>query len=256
MTFNELTQVLGPFAGANGRIDATIAAQLISGDYLFFESGHISSRGNHHILNGIQGNLDKLNELPDAVLENINVFASEVRYLIDFVEQDELLVLDKECVHYQFDKLNYISNGQIDSNIGLGLSGIRIFLLMAWHMICIDHSEDNSYDVIIDKNLYAGIPDANAYICQLIKRLREFNEISDGFEVTFFTCTNLDTPMSSSIDGANPIQSDSNAIMTSIYVPAKIDPYEYVQEEIAIAKANGIWQEWNRGHLPDNIPLI
>lgn len=165
------------------------------------------------------------------------------------LEEDELLVVDKECVHHKFDRLNKLDSIGLDQEksiqIGKGLSGIRIFLLITWHMLKIDEKEKNSYFVILDRNVYAGIPNAIAYISQFIKRLREFNEIKGSFEVTFASAANITGAINGTINESNPLS--SNEFNTTIYVSENENPFEIVHNEIFTSKNKEIWKEWQRG---------
>lgn len=246
------TKLLGPLAGENGKIDGVKGTQLFFEDVFFFVKGQLLAKGRHHELKGIQVNAQVIDNYPQ-IKDNLSVFGTALTDLINFVEEDELLVLDEECVHFEFDKLNKIDppiiNGtKVDvkgAKIGKGLSGARMFLLIAWHMAKIVENEKNSYIVALDGNILRGIPAAKAYICQFIKRLREYNDIADDFSVTFAATLNLEGGMDAMITGINPMHSKSFNDVVS--VKKGVSPYESIQKMILTEKANGTWTQWNRG---------
>lgn len=246
-------RALGPFVGKNGKIDGVKASQMFFEDIFFFVKGQIIAKGRHHALNGLQVNGEVIDDY-SLIKSNISVYVSELVNLLNFVEEDELLILDKECVHYEFDNLNKIDppiiNGVCvevnDAKIGKGLSGIRAFLFIAWHMAKIVESEENKYAVALDQNMYRGIPEATAYVCQLIKRLREYNGINEAFEVVFASTFNCCGAIDGAISGRNPLHSVQSGF-EPIRVEANENPYEKVQKKIADAQKQGVWQEWQRG---------
>lgn len=245
-------RALGPLAGKNGKIDGAKGTQLFFEDVFFFVKGQLLAKGRHHELKGLQVNAQAIDNYPQ-VKENLSIFGTALTELINFIEQDELLVLDEECVHHAFDKLNKIDpmivNGTtVDvkgAKIGKGLSGARIFLLIAWHMIKIVEGEENTYIVALDQNIFKGIPKATAYVLQLIKRLREYNGRTDGFGAVFASTFNMDGGINGAISGRNPLA--SHASMDAIKVAEGEDPYAPVQKEIAEAKNKGVWDNWKRG---------
>lgn len=245
-------RALGPLAGKNGKIDGAKGTQLFFEDVFFFVKGQLLAKGKHHELKGLQVNAQAIDNYPQ-VKENLSIFGTALTELINFIEQDELLVLDEECVHHAFDKLNKIDpmivNGTtVDvkgAKIGKGLSGARIFLLIAWHMIKIVEGEENTYIVALDQNIFKGIPKATAYVLQLIKRLREYNGRTDGFGAVFASTFNMDGGINGAISGRNPLA--SHASMDAIKVAEGEDPYAPVQKEIAEAKNKGVWDNWKRG---------
>ena len=244
---------LGALAGKNGKIDGAKATQLFFEDIFFFVKGQIQAKGKHHTLHGLQINGAVLDNFPQ-IKNNPAVYGNSLTELLNFVEEDELLVLDEECVHFEFDKLNKIDPPIINgtevnvkgAKIGKGLSGIRAFLLIAWHMAKIVEGEENKYVVALDQNMYRGIPDAQAYICQLIKRLREYNDRHDAFEVVFASTFNCDGGLDGAISGRNPIQGVQNGF-EPVCVAENENPYEAVQKKIEEAKKDGVWQKWERG---------
>lgn len=246
-------RVLGQLAGKDGRIDGVKATQLFFEDVFFFVKGQITSNGSHHTLHGLQINAAVLDNFPQ-IKNNPRIFGTALTELINYVEEDEMLVLNEEAVHYEFDKFNKIDSPIIegkkvevkDAKIGKGLSGIRAFLLIAWHMLKIVESEENKYIVALDQNMYRGIPDAQAYICQLIKRLREYNGIKSGFEVMFASTFNLVSVIDGQISGNNPLAIPPMGF-EPVCVKADENPYEKVQKQISESKNDGVWAEWQRG---------
>lgn len=245
-------RVLGLLAGKNGKIDGFKGLQLFFEDVFFFVKGQLLAKGRGHEIKGIQVNAQKIDEFPQ-IKNNLSVFGTALTELINFVEEDELLILDEECVHRDFDKLNKVDpmivNGQkVDvknAKIGKGLSGARIFLLAAWHMIKIVENGENNYLVVLDQNLFKGIPNATAYVLQLIKRLREYNGLSGAFSAMFMSAFVADNIMGGAISGKNPLAVFSS--MEAINVADGEDPYAPVQKKIAEAKAENVWKTWERG---------
>lgn len=248
----QTARALGMLAGKNGKIDGAKGTQLFFEDVFFFVKGQLQANGRHHKLNGLQVNAQAIDNYPQ-IQNNLNIFANALTDLINFVEQDELLVLDEECVHHAFDKLNRIDppiiNGvKVDvkgAKIGKGISGARIFLLIAWHMIKIVESEENTYVVALDQNMFKGIPGATAYVLQLIKRLREYNGISGEFSAVFASTFNAMGGIDGPISGRNPLA--CRAGMDAIKVKDGEDPYASVLKEIEEAKQKGVWKQWDRG---------
>lgn len=249
----QITKALGVFAGKNGKIDGVKGTQMFFDDVFFFVKGQIQVNGRHHKLNGVQANTRYIFDYPE-IETNFGVFVKELMELINYVEQDELLVLDEKCVHYAFDELNNVespaenaSNANLkETIIGKGLSGIRIFLFIAWHMIKIIEIEEDKYIVALDQNLYKGIPNAVAYVLQLIKRLREYNGVTTQFEVVFASTYILDGGIDDDIYDSNPLAC-SHMPVESVTVSCNENPYEVVQNKISLADNNGVWVAWSRG---------
>ena len=248
----QAVRALGVLAGKNGKIDGPKGTQLFFEDVFFFVKGQIQANGRHNELKGLQVNAQAIDNYPQ-VKSNLDVFGKALTDLINFVEQDELLILDEECVHHAFDELNKIDPPIINgtpvnvkgTKIGKGLSGTRIFLLIAWHMIKIVTTDESTYIVALDQNIFKGIPNAVAYVLQLIKRLREYNGLTGEFGAVFASTYNMDGGIDGPISGKNPLA--CRAAMDAVKVKEGENPYEVVLQEIAEAKKKGVWKEWDRG---------
>lgn len=253
---------LGSYAGENGKIDAIKATQFFVNDIFFFVKGQIQANGNHHTLNGLQINADTIDKYPQ-VKDNLAVFRSALTELLNYVEEEELLVVNEDCVHFKFDELNKIDPPIVNgakadvkgAKIGKGLSGIRVFLLMAWHLIRIAEIESDKYIVALDGNVYAAIPNAEAYIAQLIKRLRSFNGITRDFEVVYASVLNLDDEAEDFIEipyvieSRNPLACSRNELLNAITIKENGAPYQIVQKQIEKAREQGVWKTWKRGKV-------
>lgn len=252
------TRALGAYAAGDGKLDAVKGTQLFFDDLFFFVEGQMTAEGLHHKVITVETNSEATDQFPD-VMKNHRLFAESVVDMINFVDRDENLVLGEKCVHHAFDALNDnlgqpIINGQPvhikDACIGRGLSGARVFLLIAWHMIKIVETEKDNYLVVLDQNIYIGIPDATAYVAQFIKRLREYNGIEGGFEVQFASAFNMTGGMDGAIEGKNPLACEHQAI-SGVTVADGKDPYAHVIDKIAECESDDIWNAWNRGRNGD-----
>ncbi len=165
------------------KLNAVKMAQLYSKDVIFHNDDEISVDGDRTLITGLQLNAELINDYPE-ILNNAQAFVNGMKEIYEYLEDNEKLRVTREKMHEEIFKAtrNY------------PLTGSLIFELCAWHMIVISESGDNSYMVALDTNLLKGIPDAYSYIGEFIKSLRNYNEITDDFTVSYVLTTNLDSP--------------------------------------------------------------
>ena len=179
----DTSQVSGiePAYVLNGRFNANAAAWLLYGDYFFFRDEEIVWDGTTHRPVGGQINSAKANEIP-TLLSNLSLLNGMLDLLVE-IEKDEGLRVPLYMIH----------PGVRSAIRDEDLTGITLFNLMAQaQALIIKESEPDKYSVVCDSRLAQGIPSFYQLVASMIWDMREYNQRSGSYEVTFANARNID----------------------------------------------------------------
>ncbi len=176
---------LGPYAAENGKPDVILIARLFAEDVLFFPEQPFERKDNKLTLSP-QFNKMMQGEHP-FIAQHSRTFFLALMDLFVQLDTSEELYIPKNSLHQK------ILKPLLDDR----LTGLSFLNLMAYHMVkIVEKDNENTYLVVIDRNVIAGIPDAYHYVCKFIKFARNYNEKRGAFAVYFSSAINLDSPIS------------------------------------------------------------
>ncbi len=175
---------LGDYAAEDGRIDAVKVSLLFSKDVVFNNDSDIIYDGKHHTMIGLQFNSNELDNYPQ-VKNHFQTFGEEIKRVVNFVEQNENLMIPKNMFHK---KLQSATRKH-------AITGYSVFDLCAWHMITIAENGKNNYMVVLDRNLIEAIPDCYSFVAEFIKTLRAYNGKIEDFTVIIASALVVDSPV-------------------------------------------------------------
>jgi len=163
---------LGPYAGANGKIDAVETSRLFSQDVLFFNDEDLSFDGKHHKAVGLQLNAEEMDNHP-LIKENYQRIGNEVMDLLKYVEQNDKLIISKNRIHE--DLLPMTRNDPA--------TGITFMDFCAWHLLlfAVENEDGHKYMCTVEPNLIKGIPNAYDYVAEFLKTLLAYNGYTGDF---------------------------------------------------------------------------
>ncbi|MBR3354502.1 MAG: leucine-rich repeat protein [Oscillospiraceae bacterium] len=163
---------LGPYAGANGKINAVEASRLFSQDVLFFNDEDLSFDGKHHKAVSLQLNAAEMDNHP-LIKENYQRIGNEVMDLLKYVEQNDKLIISKNRIHE--DLLPMTRNDPA--------TGITFMDFCAWHLLlfAVENEDEHKYMCTVEPNLIKGIPNAYDHVAEFLKTLLAYNGYTGDF---------------------------------------------------------------------------
>ena len=165
----------------SGRFDANAAAWLLYGDYVFFLPGEIAWDGESHSIRGLQINAAKMSGIP-TILANTNILHGLIDLLTE-IEKDEGLRVPLAMIH----------PGLHDALRNEDMTGITLFNLMAQaQALIVKESSADTYTVMCDSRLPAGIPSFYQLVARMIWDMRDYNNRSGAYKIGFANARNFD----------------------------------------------------------------
>lgn len=181
---------LGPYCGANGKVDALTVAELFADDVIFFPEKPFD-RTPAGLNLSPQFNLAKQDEHP---------------FIRDHMNE---LMYSMLCLFFRLDNCEELSvpGGRLHPELLVPLlddrlTGLSFLNLMAYHLVKIVRCKDDGsrFSVYLDRNVAAGMPDAFRYTCNFIRIARGYNGIEGPFTVEFAAAAYLGGPISEPLD--------------------------------------------------------
>ena len=170
------------YVADNGYIDAMAVAWLFDSDHVFFLENEITWDGDAHAIVGIQVNAANLDEAP-VLKANYQQILSAVVDLLGRLEGDKELSVPRAAIH----------PGLHDAIREGDLTGITLFNLMACaRALVVKQMEPGLYSVFHDDRLARGIPGFYRLVARMLWDMREYNDLSGSFRVTFAAVRNID----------------------------------------------------------------
>ena len=170
------------YVADNGYIDAMAVAWLFDSDHVFFLENEITWDGDAHAIVGIQVNAANLDEAP-VLKANYQQILSAVVDLLGRLEGDRELSVPRAAIHPALH--DAIREGD--------LTGITLFNLMACaRALVVKQMEPGLYSVFHDDRLARGIPGFYRLVARMLWDMREYNDLSGSFRVSFAAVRNID----------------------------------------------------------------
>lgn len=201
------------YYGADGRVDAVMAARLFAADLLFFNEGTFVEKNGRHEVTGLQFNSDKQKEYAQ-LMKDYQAFGMKVVELLRELDKVGELHVRREEIHEEV--LPFLMNSYAEP-----LTGMTAMNLLAWHMMSIKQetsAKEDRYTVILDRNLVNGIPDAYLYAARFLRHLRLYNGKKGKFVVVFQTAEDSASSIEgvlSPVAGAADLQPDGYFLSVS-----------------------------------------
>jgi len=163
----------GSLTGKNGEIDTIKIFQLFVADLFFFNPDtDIKWNGASYDIKGIQINAETMHNYPH-ITNNAQVFATAIIKLLTALENNSKLKVPKEN----------INKSLYQAILGNDLTAVSLFHLASLHCIPIIETSPNNYAIPLDIDIKKGVPNAHDLVTELVKALREYNGVTDEFNI-------------------------------------------------------------------------
>lgn len=178
---------LGPFAGANGKLDAMKALSLFQNDVLFFNEGEIRWDGKRHTIAGIQFNAEKVDE-NRALMKRAQAVISGLEDLASYLEDNPKLRVPASRLHSRMREFLH----------GEDVTGMMFLHLSAWHLFWLMPSGQLTAGaagkdmVMLDTNFPKAVPGCRELVEELLRTLRAYNGVTEKREIVFSNLRNMD----------------------------------------------------------------